>query len=109
MDKCKPLPVTLYPVTVVRFLLMDPSKLSTEENPGSSHIADITVCVSVMTAPPKSVMTGGVTSGGGGIGGGGGLGAPNTRGLLSSTSQLNLSHSDTKTHPSHPVILPYTP
>jgi hypothetical protein len=54
-------------------------------------------------------MTGGVTSGGGGIGGGGGLGAPNTRGLLSSTSQLNLSHSDTKTHPSHPVILPYTP
>jgi len=25
------------------------------------------------------------------------------KGLYSSTSQLNLSHSDTKTHPTHPV------
>jgi hypothetical protein len=31
------------------------------------------------------------------------------RGLHSSASQLNLSHSDTKTHPSHPLILPYNP
>ena len=31
------------------------------------------------------------------------------RGLHSFTSQLNSSHSDTKAHPTHPVILPYTP
>ena len=31
------------------------------------------------------------------------------RGIRSSTSQLNLSHADTKTHLIHPVILPYTP
>ena len=34
--------------------------------------------------------------------------APTPRGLHSSTSQLNLSHYDMNTHPTHPVILPYT-